>query len=64
MSDRRQLGRIVLLIGVLLVALPSAIGFLSGSDVDRTLGLTLSITGMIATVMGMVLYYLANRSAS
>ncbi len=52
------------MLGVLLVALPSAIGFLSGSDVDRTLGLTLSITGMIATVLGMVLYYLANRSAS
>ena len=64
MTDRRQLGRIVLLLGVLLVALPSAIGFLTGNDVDRTLGLTLSITGIIATVIGMVLYYLAGRSAS
>jgi uncharacterized protein YjeT (DUF2065 family) len=64
MSDRRRLGQIVLMLGVLLVALPSAIGFLSGSDIDRTLSLTLSIAGIIVTVIGMAIAYLANRSAS
>lgn len=64
MNDRRRSGQLVLMLGVLLVALPSAIGFLSGGDVDRTLSLTLSISGVIVTVIGMVMYYLAIRSAS
>ena len=50
------------MLGVLLVALPSAIGFLSGSDVDQTLSLTLSIAGIIVTVIGMVIYQLGSRA--
>ncbi len=40
MNDRRRWGQLVLMLGVLLVALPSAIGFLSGGDVDQRLSLT------------------------
>ena len=64
MNDRRRSGWLVLMLGVLLVALPSAIGFLSGGDVDQTLSLILSIAGIIVTVIGMVIYQLGSRSAS
>lgn len=64
MSDRRRLGHIVLMLGVLLVAMPSAIGFLSGGVVDQALSLTLSVAGIIVTVIGMAIAYLASRSAS
>jgi drug/metabolite transporter (DMT)-like permease len=60
MNDRRRLGLLVLMLGVLLVALPSAIGFLAGADVDQALSLTLSIAGVIVTVIGMAI---ASRSS-
>jgi hypothetical protein len=64
MRDRRMPGQIVLFLGVLLVALPSAIGFLGGIAVDQTLNLALSISGVVLTVVGMVMYYRASRAAS
>ncbi len=64
MKDRRMAGPIVLFLGVLLVALPSALGFLADIQVDQTLNLVLSITGVALTLAGMAIYYLASRSAS
>ena len=55
MNDRRKPGQLVLLLGVLLVALPSAIGFLSSIEVDQALNLALSISGIVVTVVGMVM---------
>ena len=57
-------GQIVLFLGVLLVALPSALGFLGGVEMDQTLSVILSISGIVLTIAGMVLYYLAGRPAS
>jgi drug/metabolite transporter (DMT)-like permease len=64
MKDRRMAGQIVLFLGVLLVALPSALGFLAGIQVDQALNLVLSIAGVVLTLLGMAMYYLASRSAS
>ncbi len=63
MIDRRRSGQIVLMLGVLLVALPSAIGFLAGIEVDRTLNLALSISGVVVTVIGMAMAFVAGRPA-
>jgi drug/metabolite transporter (DMT)-like permease len=64
MNDRRKPGWLVLLLGVLLVALPSAIGFLSSIEIDQTLNLALSIAGIVLTVVGMVMYSRAGGPAS
>jgi drug/metabolite transporter (DMT)-like permease len=64
LNDRRKPGQLVILLGVLLVALPSAIGFLSSIEVDQTLNLALSISGIVVTVVGMVMVARAGGSAS
>ena len=64
MNDRRKTGWLVLLLGVLLVALPSAIGFVSSIEIDQALNVALSISGIVLTVIGMVMYSRAGGSAS
>jgi hypothetical protein len=64
MRDPRAPGQIVLMLGVLLVALPSAIGFVGGVQVDTMVNLVLSLAGVVLTVIGMVMVYRAGRPAA